>query len=187
MSIEVEQKFRVHDPTQIESRLQERGIELSPPERQIDRYFNHPSRDFAQTDEALRIRQIGDHNCVTYKGPKLDQTTKTRREIEVAIARDTQPARQFAELLISLGFRSVAEVRKARRKALLRHAGHEIEIAFDEVEQVGTYVEFECLVDESEVESSKRAIASLAAELGLVENERRSYLELLLDQGRTDK
>jgi adenylate cyclase class 2 len=182
MSIEVEQKFRVHDPAAIAARLEELGIKLSSPELQVDRYFNHPSRDFAQTDEAFRIRQVGDDNLVTYKGPKLDQATKTRREIEVAIAPGDQAAAQFAELLVCLGFRPAAEVRKQRRKASIRRANHLIEVALDDVEQVGNFVELECLADEGGMESSKEAIASLASELCLpdAETERRSYLELLL-------
>jgi adenylate cyclase, class 2 len=184
MAIEVEQKFHVHDPAEIEARLKVRGIDLSPSKRQVDQYFNHPSRDFAQTDEALRIRQIGDDNYVTYKGPKLDQTTKTRREIEVAIAAGAEAAGQFSEMLVALGFRPVAEVRKQRRKASIEHSGHQIEIVLDDVELVGTYIELECLADASAVESSKQAIASLSAELGLPEseNERKSYLELLLQR-----
>ena len=46
-----------------------------------------PCRDFAQTDEALRIRTVGDTSFVTYKGPKLDATTKTRRELELPLRR----------------------------------------------------------------------------------------------------
>lgn len=187
MPIEVEQKFHVHDSAEIEARLTEREITLSPPELQVDRYFNHPSRDFAQTDEAFRIRQVGHDNYVTYKGPKLDQTTKTRREIEVAIAPGAQAGVQFTELLVSLGFRPVAEVRKQRRKASIEPSGHRIEIVLDDVEHVGTFIELECLADQRSVESAKDAIATLAAELGLAENERKSYLELLLGQSRTDK
>ena len=52
------------------------------PAEQVDTYFSHPARDFAATDEALRIRSIDQENFVTYKGPKLDATTKTRREID---------------------------------------------------------------------------------------------------------
>jgi adenylate cyclase class 2 len=181
MPLEVEQKFRVHDLATIAVRLAAYGAKLSDPELQVDRYFNHPARDFVQTDEALRIRSVGETNFITYKGPKLDRTTKTRREIEIPIATGETAAFALAQLLGALGFRPVADVRKRRREVTLDHTGRAIEVVLDEVEQVGTYVELECVVDEAQMEAAKRAIASLAAELGLVENERKSYLELLLE------
>ena len=46
-----------------------------------DHYFNGHDRDFHQTDEAFRIRRMGEKNFLTYKGPKRDTDTKTRIEI----------------------------------------------------------------------------------------------------------
>src|SRR6188472_3846060 len=132
--LEVEQKFRVADLTAFAARLAERGVTFGEPQLQVDSYFNHPSRDFSQTDEALRIRQVGASNYVTYKGPKLDATTKTRREIELPISPGEPAAAQFGELLVALGFRPVAAVRKLRRKATLSHAGRQIEVVLDDVE-----------------------------------------------------
>ena len=181
MSFEVEQKFRVDDSAAIAAELELRGLQLSQPESHVDRYFNHPSRDFAQTDEAFRIRQIGDQSYLTYKGPKLDRTTKTRREIEIPIL-SGNALEDFAEMLLILGFRPVASVHKRRRKTSLEYAGHRIEIVLDDVEHVGTYVELECIASETQTDAAKSAIALLAAELGLSENERKSYLELLLER-----
>src|SRR5262249_34999461 len=147
---------------------------------QLDRYFNHPSRDFAQTDEALRLRQVGQSNFITYKGPKLDATTKTRREIELPLPAGDEMLKHYAELLTALGFRPVAEVHKTRRQVHLAWQGREIEIALDNVTGLGDFIELELSTDETDIESAKGAIASLAAELGLTDSERRSYLELLL-------
>ena len=83
---EVEQKFRVDGFAEIETHLARLGAEIENPIEQVDTYFAHPQRDFAATDEALRIRQVGDENFVTYKGPKIDSQTKTRREIELPFA-----------------------------------------------------------------------------------------------------
>ena len=179
--LEVEQKFCVADGAAFAKTLSEYGVTLAEPELQVDRYFNHPSRDFAVTDEALRIRQVGQQNYVTYKGPKLDRTTKTRREIEVPIASGQAAAEQFAVVFVELGFRPVAEVRKHRRKAIAERFGFAIEIVLDDVEWVGTFVELECSAGQSDMEAAKAAIASVAADLGLKENERKSYLELLLE------
>jgi ABC-type sulfate transport system permease component len=37
-------------------------------------------------DEAFRLRRVGERNYMTYKGPKLDATTKSRPEEEVRLA-----------------------------------------------------------------------------------------------------
>lgn len=53
---EVEQKFPLADVAAVERRLAELGAQAGGTVEQVDRYFNHPVRDFAQTDEALRLR-----------------------------------------------------------------------------------------------------------------------------------
>ena len=177
MNIEVEQKHRVADAAALMRRLADRGATLGAPLIQSDQYFNHPCRDFAQTDEALRIRTVGDESVVTYKGPKLDATTKTRRELELPLAAGHA---EFSELLAALGFKPVLTVRKSRRHFELDHQGQKVLGAWDEVDRVGTFVELELMADEAGLEEAKRIIASLAEELQLGPSERRSYLELLL-------
>jgi adenylate cyclase class 2 len=180
MNFEVEQKFRVVDLDVFRRKLDEQGVKLGAAKVQIDRYFNHPARDFAQTDEALRIRSISERNFVTYKGPKIDATTKTRREIELPLDSGKKAADSFAELLVALGFRPVAEVKKQRRSGVVHVDSREVELAYDEVDEVGTFVELECLAEEADLAAAKDAIATVAADLALKQSERRSYLELLL-------
>src|SRR4029079_17138635 len=88
VQFEVEQKHRVDDTGALTDRLAALGVAIGPPAVQVDQYFAHPCRDFASTDEALRIRTTGGASFVTYKGPKVDKTTKTRREIELPLDRD---------------------------------------------------------------------------------------------------
>jgi len=179
MPYEVEQKFRVADSAAIARRLRELGAQEAGAIEQLDHYFNHPSRDFAHTDEALRLRQVGQSNFITYKGPKLDATTKTRRELELPLSPGSDALAQYAELLTALGFRPVAQVHKTRRRYHLAWQGREIEIALDNVSGLGDFIELELSADEDGLELAKPAIASLAATLGLTQSERRSYLELL--------
>ena len=181
MQIEVEQKHAVADLSEVERAL--KGLQAGPGAEvlQVDTYFAHPARDFAQTDEALRIRSVGDDNFVTYKGPKLDPRTKTRREIELPLEARVAGAARFAELLEALGFRRVAEVRKRRRTAHVAWQGREVEVALDAVERVGTFVELELIVEAVDVPAAQACLASLAKELKLAGSERRSYLELLLE------
>ena len=184
MHYEVEQKFPVDDLEAIQARLVALGTRLDAAIEQLDRYFAHPCRDFARTDEALRIRQVGPRCLVTYKGPKIDPTTKTRRETELPLSDAPEGVAQWTALLEALGFRPVAEVRKLRLPGHLMWQEADIEIALDRVDRVGTFVEFELTAGAEGVELAKSRILSLAAELGLAGAERRSYLELLLSRGQ---
>ncbi len=177
---EVEQKYRVADLESFEQRLTTLQAVAGPPEEQVDTYFSHPQRDFATTDEALRIRRIGDRNLITYKGPKLDATTKTRREMELELEPGQPAGERWRGLLTALGFRGVADVRKLRRTAPIFWEETALEITLDIVDNVGTFVEIETLASESELDSARRRIQAVAESLGLEQPERRSYLELLL-------
>lgn len=180
MQIEVEQKFAVDDFAAIEAKLAELGVEIGPRVEQCDRYFSHPARDFAETDEALRIRQVGESSFITYKGPKLDATTKTRRELELPLVGGAAGAEQFTELLAALGFVAVGEVRKHRRHAKLTWQDAPVEVVLDEVDNVGTYVEVELVVNETQRESATALVEGLAAHMGLTQVERRGYVQMLL-------
>jgi len=181
MKFEVEQKFPVSDLPALEARLIALGASISEPVVEVDVYYAHPVRDFAKTDEALRIRRRAGASLITYKGPKIDATTKTRREIELPLAPTEGSAAAWAGLLKTLSFTEIAEVRKSRRKADLPWQGRRVEVSLDEVPRLGSFVELELLAESDEIEAAKACVASLAAALGLKDSQRRSYLELLLD------
>src|ERR1700730_4096027 len=103
--LEIEMKFPLPDFSAVESRLAQWGASADAAREDVDQYFNAPDRDFARTDEALRLRRIGATNLVTYKGPKRDAQTKTRTEVEVPLAEGDAAARDFAAILTHLGYR----------------------------------------------------------------------------------
>ena len=181
--LEIEVKYRA--PTGIDLNEQLARLDATPgAERDdADAYYNAPHRDFAVTDEAFRVRRIGPSNYVTYKGPRRDPATKTRTEIEVPLADGPETADGFQQILGALGFRPVAIVRKRRRIWQLKRAGFELEICLDDVDRVGRYVEVEIVAPEAELEAARALVLQVAAELGLEDAERRSYLELLLAHG----
>jgi adenylate cyclase class 2 len=177
--LEVEQKFRVADHAEVIARLKQLGATAHGEIEQRDTYYAHPARDFAKTDEALRIRCVGEKSFITYKGPKLDATTKTRREIELPIA----SPEEFAELLTALGFAVVAEVAKRRQIMRVEGPPFGVEVALDKINGLGSFVELEVAAEMADLDAARDQIAQLAIELGLTDNERRSYLELLLAAG----
>ncbi|HEV7223221.1 MAG TPA: class IV adenylate cyclase [Pirellulales bacterium] len=181
MRYEVERKYRIADLPALLARLAELGAKPGDAEAQEDCYYAHPSRDFAATDEALRLRRAGDKNRITYKGPKVGSQSKTRRELELDLPAGDRTLADFAKLLEALGFRSVATVRKRRRQAALVWHGQDVEVSLDEVERVGSFVELELGSDDAGLPRAERSLASLAEKLQLGVGERRSYLELLLE------
>lgn len=178
---EVEQKFRLSDADRLARELARLGWRAATAIEQVDTYFAHPARDFSQTDEALRLRQVDQQNVLTYKGPKIDQTTKTREEIELPIGAGGKNAVQLRHLLQALGFREVAQVKKHRQAGDVAWEDRAIEVSIDKVEEVGLFVELELVADRSQVEFAKQTLQSLASHLQLRDSERRSYLELLLE------
>src|SRR5919109_852622 len=121
--LEVEMKFTGVDFVRIRRRLARWGARGDPTRREADHYLNAPDRDFARTDEALRVRRIGRANFVTYKGPKRDAQTKTRTEVEVPLAEGDEAARDFTALLTHLGYRPTAVVNKRRTIYHLKRGG----------------------------------------------------------------
>lgn len=179
MTLEVEQKFPVADLDALAARLAELGARFHDPVQQCDQYFGHPARDYARTDEALRIRRVGSESLLTYKGPKIDLATKTRHEIELPLGTGDAVVRQWTDLLLAIGFSPVAEVRKERRPLSLGWHNWTVSGALDRVERLGTFAELELVVEPSDAAEAKQVILSLCAELGLADPERRSYLEML--------
>ena len=187
MSYEVEIKFRTDTAGHAElvRRLGALGAESSLACEQEDIYLSHPVRDFAATGEALRLRREGETNWVTYKGPRHTGPTKTREEIEVAIAAGTnarhQQMRRIWELL---GFRPVAILHKRRHAFRLDHGGRSLAVVLDLAQGLGAFAEVETIAaDAADLPAAQAAVLALAQALGLTAVEPRSYLRMALEQG----
>lgn len=181
MNFEVERKFRIPDEATFRARASRLGILFGPPSTQIDTYYAHPSRNFADTDEALRIRRVEGRCSITYKGPKTDETSKTRQELDISIGSIDAEGRQFDALLLALGFHEVMSVKKLREEALFMQADRDYSVCLDLAEGLGWFVEIETIAEEADVPAALNALDSLASQLQLTDNERRSYLELKLE------
>lgn len=166
--IEVEAKARA--PDDAEERILRMGGVLMGVENHKDIYFHSPVRDFASTDEALRIRIKDDGAYLTYKGPKLDSETKTRLELSVRV----DDAAAAEELLESLGFSRFAVVRKRRAKYRLGDAI----VALDDVDGLGRFVEVEIAADHANPLDRARVL-DIISNVGAGKPIRLSYLELL--------
>ena len=175
--IEVEVKAKINDFETIKKRLEKINALKTREEYQKDIYFNSPIKDFAKSDEALRIREISIKNevktVITYKGPKVDSSSKTREEIELVI----DEPKKISKLFENLGFKKGNIVVKNREFYQL----NEYIICLDDVKGLGPYMEIEVdLEDGNDYHQALDGIFQLFEKLE-VENsfERKSYLELL--------
>ena len=186
---EVEVKIEAdHGP--IRERLAEIGAEALGAVRQHDTYYDHPVRDFAETDEALRLRResrLDDEGplqvaggepteaTLTYKGPLVDDASKTREEVETAAA----DSGSMDAILRAVGFEAAAEVEKERE----RFAAAGYVVALDTVAGLGAFVEVEAEGEAGDVETLREGAFDLCRRLGLdpADSTRTSYLALLLE------
>ncbi|WP_436910496.1 class IV adenylate cyclase [Halosimplex marinum] len=186
---EVEVKVRA-DHEAVEAALDAAGAEFVDSVVQADTYYDAPHRDFAETDEALRIRRERDLESddaggedeteretakITYKGPLLEAESKSREEHETAVA-DGEAA---AGVFDGLGFEPAATVRKER--AHYRLDGYTVTL--DSVDGLGEFVEVETETEDDDIEAAREGARAVLDDLGLdpAEQIRTSYLGLLLD------
>ena len=186
---EVELKLRADHET-VRAALDDAGASPDSRVRQVDTYYDAPHREFAETDEALRLRRETQEPAeesdpdrhptttteLTYKGPLVEAESKTREEHETVVA-DGDAA---AAILAGLGFDPAAVVEKDR--TFFEVDGYTLSL--DRVDGLGEFVEIEGEAARSEDVADVRdgAIAALRR-LGLDPDDqiRTSYLGLLLD------
>jgi adenylate cyclase class 2 len=171
--IEFELKAKVDDLGTVRDALRARGARHDEDREEHDVYYNHPARDFAVTDEALRVRYAGESAVMTYKGAKLAGTRlKAREELNLAV----EDGRVLEAMLDRLGFRRTAVVRKRRELWSLEGAS----VALDEVESLGTFAEVE-IIGQMGDETVEERVHAIARSLGITgEPITASYLELVL-------
>ena len=194
--IEVEIKVKISDPNQVRKRFEENKGVYKISLHHEDIYYNMPKglRDFKQTDEALRLRKSIEFNKVnskktqkinyyiTYKGKKLDKTTKTREEIEVKI----NEIDDMKNLLKLLGFREVFTVVKERELYEFLLKDEKIEALIDYLPVLKQhFVEVELMTESYEdIKKSRKILFQFLEKFEIKKKEsiRKSYLELIAEK-----
>jgi adenylate cyclase class 2 len=182
---EVEVKVRADHET-VRDALESAGATHVESVEQADTYYDAPDRDFAQTDEALRIREERSatnrsetdnlettDTRLTYKGPLVDSDSKTREEAETAVV----DPEALQSILDGLGYDPAAVVEKNRDRYTLDG----VSVTLDTVDGLGEFVEAE-LETEDDIDSARDRILTLLTDLGLDTDDqiRTSYLGLLI-------
>lgn len=107
---------------------------------ETDTYFNHPCRDFRESDEALRLRtkcsSVGKTYFVTYKSRRiLDKFFKKRIEYEVVV----DDLDTFKKILSNLGFSETVSFTKKRIVYRINNSY----LYLDDLFGIGLFIEIE--------------------------------------------
>lgn len=194
--IEVEIKVKIDNPDDMRKKFVERNGIYKMSLLHEDTYFNMPEglRDFRKSDEALRIRKSIESHIdrkeprqkpkyfITYKGKKLDSTTKTRKELESIV----EEGEKLKEILKSLGFREFFTVEKERELYEFEYNGNKIEALIDYLPILKEhFIEVEIISDSNEeIDKTTQILFNFLNTLGISEERsiRKSYLELIADK-----
>ena len=179
---EIEIKLPVKSRGQILEQLKDMGFLETAYILEEDTYFNSVYHDMKQHDEALRIRKSTDlltgnkQAQINFKGPKLDQISMSRMELETKI----KEADVMKNILLHLDFQPVAVVSK-RRNYLKKG---DMTACVDLVKDLGAFLELEVIAESEE----KRAeclerMGKILTELGysMKDTVRTSYLGMLME------
>ena len=192
IEVEVKLPLRRQEKTEETGRIAEvlcsMGFRKAARFRQRDTYFDNEAGEIRGGGKALRIRETEDlmKGIVTaelnFKGPRMDQVSMTRQELETEVGQ----AETGRRILAALGFSPVLpEVVKERTE----YRRKEITAALDRVEGLGDFLELEILADE-ETENGKvlQKLEELLGELGyqMGDTVTRSYLSMLQQGRRTE-
>jgi adenylate cyclase, class 2 len=170
--LEIEIKAILADPEAMKEHLRQLGAMAGPVLQEKDLYYQHPYRDFVQTNEALRLRMTNGQCRITYKGPRMAGMAKIRFEAETEIG----DYETMTSILDRLGFRPVGTVEKTRVVFYLEGAV----ICLDDVAGLGAYIELEKMGEDKE--AIEQEIIALAGKLGIRAFEPRTYLAMILSK-----
>lgn len=179
--IEVEIKLPLYKRSLTQRLLEAEGFHAGKLVRESDWYYTSDFHDFMKTDEALRIRSVEsltdltEKSILTYKGPKLDDISMTRTEIETPVG-DLKASRA---ILAALSYRELAPVVKLRQY----YHKDRITACIDQVEGLGSFLELEIIVKKEEeketaLDEIKTVLAALDSDIR--ETTTVSYLSMIL-------
>ncbi|MFX0019497.1 MAG: class IV adenylate cyclase [Promethearchaeota archaeon] len=192
--IEVEIKVAISNPDSLKENLKNLDGKYVISLEHEDTYFNMPKklRNFRKTDEALRLRKSIEFNkkdkenttlirsFVTYKGKKIDQTTKTREEIEVEI----KNLEKMKKLFENLGFREIFTVKKERELYEFNFKNEKVDVLIDFLPILNqNFMEAEVIVEyKEEIRSVREKLFEFLKQFGISKTDsiRESYLELII-------
>lgn len=172
MPLEIEAKMKVNDLDAVRGRLNAVGAVRVGRFLEDNTFFDTDDRSLLAADKGLRLRINRDLEnqteqfILTFKGPRLHGSLKTRQEQELIVTQ----ADSAAEFLSQLGYAPVLRFEKRRERWNVDNCHVEL----DELPFLGCYVEIEG--------PSEQAVLEVRSRLQLVDHPlvRASYIGLLM-------
>ena len=177
--IETEVKIKVNSIQDIIGGLMQLDFIKASVVYEHDIYYNSTTYNLREKDMAVRVREERIESSaytLNYKGPKLDDKTMTREEVEFTI-----PSFEAGDTFLrGLGFIPAGEVEKTRT----HYVKDDVTICVDSVTGLGDFAEIEIMAEEDEYKEALARIEQLVSKLGLsmADSIRRSYLSMLQEK-----
>lgn len=165
---ELEVKARVSNPSLVLSELESLNVKFGSPIAQHDRVFSPASvKDEFGTRQIgvnfFRVRRQGDKSFLTLKRSKTNELDSFELETTVS------DPDKVEKMLEALGYVLASEIKKIRRKSQLK----DIEICLDEVEQLGTFIELEKLLeDDGDIRGVQNELFNFLKRVGIKDSDR---------------
>ncbi|MDD4762130.1 MAG: class IV adenylate cyclase [Candidatus Pacebacteria bacterium] len=140
--LETEQKFYCGAPDKMLEILKQENFQEVSPEDETDLYFSDLDGDFIRNRTCLRIRQKGNKAELTHKGKSHSFSgpfSKVERNLEIPV----EMIPEYNDILNSLGFFRYVSVVKKRRNFLKQSGPFCLTVSFDNLLNVGNFVELE--------------------------------------------
>ena len=160
---EIELKFKVEDCESLISKLKIMGCEIGEVISQNDTIYVSDLNNVESTEGSiwLRVRKENEKTELNFK----KQSAKIQESKEIEFGVDSyEKANQFLE---ALGYQKWVEVNKKRRYSKYL----EYNLCIDEVERLGSFLEIELLVEESDTKDYIPKLLEVAKEFELSEDD----------------
>lgn len=163
---EVENKYLLlpEKEKQVFDKLKELQVHFTEVEKQDDSIFvTNKTKGFniIKGDPVIRIRSIDDQSWITLKR-KRDNSSSLELETKV------ENPKIMESILENVSFHKELHINKVRKEAKYKN----INICYDQVHNLGHYLELEILAaNEQEEQEAEKTINEFAKELGLTSNE----------------
>ncbi len=156
---EIELKFRVDDLEKLVQKLISLGCEISDYKVQNDTIYvaNLDKTESVLDSIFLRVRKVNDQVELTLK--KQSANISELQEIEFGVS-DYDKANDFLKVL---GYKEWVRVNKKRRTTKI----NDINICFDEVEKLGSFIELEYLASDNDSNNYEDKLFALAESLDI--------------------
>ena len=175
---EIELKFKIDDYSKIYQKLLQMGCIFEKNIEQKDTvFFSKDNKNYDIKFQTIVIRTRIINNTIK-------QVTLKKRASDVCACKEiefsVENSEKIDEFLCSLGFAKTIEFTKKR----IQTTFEEFNICFDEIDELGNYIEIEIITKDNDIQLYKNKILDFAKYIGIDTNdiESRYYPQIILSK-----